>query len=246
MSNPNGQPADLKSLARTRRRSNNRHTTFSQRERPSTKYHDFGPWTITPPTGPPVPQNQTVQPPYLGPVNQNSAGAPSTNVFQAPANQPNTPTLPIFTQTQPIKIPGPPTTTPKATPRQNPHQQQNPPLQQKHQPQPQPIHLPQQPPPPKPQLHPSSPTSSITSQNLEDIDLRSPSDDPDYDFIDASEATHSARNAQPDRADKYPELGKCDAKAGDVDGGWEEVKAVEEVKVVEAKKKERGWFGFLQ
>lgn len=51
---------------------------------------------------------------------------------------------------------------------------------------------------------------STLQEDFEDIDLedkvpRSSSDDPDYDIIDASEATHSARNAQPDRADKYPE-----------------------------------------
>ena len=46
--------------------------------------------------------------------------------------------------------------------------------------------------------------------DLEEIDLRSPlpssDEDPDYDFINVSEATHSTRNAQPDRADKYPDL----------------------------------------
>jgi hypothetical protein len=53
---------------------------------------------------------------------------------------------------------------------------------------------------------PQSPASSVLSEDLEDVDLRSPSDDPDYDFIEHSEATHSARNAHPDRADKYPDM----------------------------------------
>jgi hypothetical protein len=64
--------------------------------------------------------------------------------------------------------------------------------------------------PPQPQTPPSSPTSGILSE----IDLRSPSDDPEYDFIEACEATHSARNAQPDRADKYPELASVAAQKG--------------------------------
>lgn len=57
--------------------------------------------------------------------------------------------------------------------------------------------------------NPSTPTShahAYPDSDLESIDLRSPSDDPDYDFIEASEAVHSARNAQPDRKGKYPQL----------------------------------------
>jgi hypothetical protein len=53
---------------------------------------------------------------------------------------------------------------------------------------------------------PRSRASSVLSEDLEDVDLRSPSDDPDYDFIEYSEATYSARNARPDRADKYPDM----------------------------------------
>ena len=56
-------------------------------------------------------------------------------------------------------------------------------------------------------------------------------------FIDASEATHSARNAQPDRADKY--RGHADgAKVGDGKGV--------EGKLVEMKEKPRGWLSFLK
>jgi len=245
MSNPNGQPNDLKGMVRPKRGSNNRHTTFSQRERPPpARYHDLGPWTVTPSTHPPVPQNnafQPFQPFHLDAANHNPAAAPSTSSLQLPANQPATPTnatlpilgqtqptnntetptntaLPIFGQTQATNNPSPPTnTTSEPTPQQ------------------------EQTPPPKPLLQPSSPAASITSQNLEDIDLRSPSDDPDYDFIDAAEATHSARNAQPDRADKYPELKKgskvAPLKQGGVAEGGE--------RKVEAKKKQRGWFSFL-
>ena len=58
--------------------------------------------------------------------------------------------------------------------------------------------------------HQSALPEDLGDIDLEEIDLRSPSpssdEDPDYDFIDISEAMHSARNAQPDRADKYPEL----------------------------------------
>lgn len=63
--------------------------------------------------------------------------------------------------------------------------------------------------------NPSSPTSHrhfSPTASLESIDLRSPSDDPDYDFIEVSEAVHSARNAQPDRKGKYPEL-EAESKA---------------------------------
>ena len=53
--------------------------------------------------------------------------------------------------------------------------------------------------------HPSSGEESESLPgDLEEIDLRSPSDDPDYDIILPSEAVHSSRNAQPDHARKYP------------------------------------------
>ena len=251
MSNPNSQPNDLKGMVRTKRRSNNRHTTFSQRERPPpARYHDLGPWTVTPSTNPLVPQNRPFQPFPPEAANNNPAGAPPTGPLQLPANQPATPTnatLPIFGQTQPsTNNPSTPTTANATLPiftQPNPPNNPSPPTTTTSEPTPQ---QPQQPPPPKPHLHPSSPTASITSQNLEDIDLRSPSDDPDYDFIETAEATHSARNAQPDRADKYPELRKGSKvapspKQGDVaEGGESETK-------VEAKKgkKGRGWFSFL-
>jgi hypothetical protein len=242
MSNPNNQP-DLKSMARTRRRSNNRHTTFSQRERLPSRYHDVGPWTVTPPTVPPAPQNRIVQPHDPEAVNHNPAGgAPSTNFFPGPATTHTDTLLPLFSKTHPTNIPKTPTAGSESTPQQYPHSQQtSQPQSIPQQPQEQPQHAP----PPKPHLHPSSPSPapSLTSSLLEDIDLRSPSDDPDYDFIETSEATHSARNAQPDRADKYPELEKGGTEAGSVGssaGGEKEVKAV-----AEGKKKGRGWFGFL-
>ncbi|KAM0700342.1 hypothetical protein Q7P35_012063 [Cladosporium inversicolor] len=263
MSNPNNQPTDLRGMVRTRRRSNNRHTTLSAREGPSSRFRDYGPWTavttppelpvtqsntlqprdpelvnpnparqpwtFTPPAAQPIPQTKTVQPRHPEAVNHNPAGAPPTSFLQQPANQPTTaPTstnnnnnnnivIPIFTQPHPTNNP----VTPTPSTISNPEAQQQP--------------------PPKPHLQPSSPARSITSANLEDIDLRSPADDPDYDFIDVAEAMHSARNAQPDRADKYPEQNKG-AKLGSasVDGG-------EEVKAAEAKKKQgRGWFSFLK
>lgn len=94
--------------------------------------------------------------------------------------------------------------------------------------------------PQSPQSQPKSPAESFVSADLSDIDLRSPADDPDYDFIDASEAMHSARNAQPDRADKYPEQAKASKagseQAGATDGGSSKA---------EAKKKRRGWFSLF-
>ncbi|GAB7328487.1 hypothetical protein MBLNU13_g00456t1 [Cladosporium sp. NU13] len=232
MSNPNGQPTDLRGMARTKRRSNNRHTTFSARERPATGLRNFQqPVTFTPPTEPPVPQTKTVQPHTPEAVNHNPAGAPHPLLQQAatPSTSNNNTTLPVFTQTQPTNNPKAPTAASEPTPQQSVQPKQNPQQQQT--------------PPPQPKLRPQSPAASITSENLEDIDLRSPSDDPDYDFIDASEATHSARNAQPDRVDKYPEHADG-AKVGGVGGAGEEAKA----KAVEAKKKQkpRGWFSFLK
>jgi hypothetical protein len=68
--------------------------------------------------------------------------------------------------------------------------------------------------PPSPaQPVPQSPTASFASEDLEDVDLRSPSDDSDYEFIEKSEATHSARNAHPDRAGKYPDQESSGSKA---------------------------------
>ena len=217
MSNPNGQPTDLRGMVRTKRRSNNRHTTFSARERPPTGLRNFQqPFTFTPPTEAPVPQ--TAQPHNSEAVNHhNSAGAPHF-LPQQPHTTPSTSatntSFPTLNHTH--NNPDAPTAAPEPSPQQSPQ--------------------PQQSPPPQPKLRPQSPAASITSETLEDIDLRSPSDDPDYDFIDASEATHSARNAQPDRADKYP-----DAQAGGVGGAEQETEAVE----VE-KKKRQGWFSFLR
>ena len=63
--------------------------------------------------------------------------------------------------------------------------------------------------PPNPQT-PTNPSASATTPSpegatkLEEIDLRSPHDDPDYDIISPHEASHSSRNAQPDHASKYP------------------------------------------
>ena len=50
---------------------------------------------------------------------------------------------------------------------------------------------------------PSTPTSP-KEELLEEIDLRSPHDDPDYDIISPHEAVHSSHNAQADHASKYP------------------------------------------
>jgi hypothetical protein len=47
---------------------------------------------------------------------------------------------------------------------------------------------------------PTSPKEEL----LEEIDLRSPYDDPDYDIISPHEAVHSSHNAQADHASKYP------------------------------------------
>ena len=58
--------------------------------------------------------------------------------------------------------------------------------------------------PPNPQTAQTSATSSPKEVLLEEIDLRSPQDDPDYDIILPHEAQHSSRNAQPDHASKYP------------------------------------------
>jgi hypothetical protein len=63
-----------------------------------------------------------------------------------------------------------------------------------------------------------SPAASVLSEDLEDIDLRSSSDDPDYEFIEKSGATHSARNAQSDRADKYPDLVSSGSKGKSTGG----------------------------
>ena len=231
MSNPNDQPNDLRGMVRTRRRRNNRHTTFSARERPSTRHQGLPqPWTFISPTGQSVPQTKTAQPHYPEAANHNPAGAPHSLPQQSannqtatqPTNQPTTPpistnnnniVIPIFTQPHPTNNP--------ATP----------------------IPETQQTPPPEPHLHPSSPAHSIKSENLEDIDLRSPADDPDYDFIDAAEATHSARNAQPDRADKYREQDKGVNVEG-VAGDGKEGKAVE-AKAAEAKKG-KGWFSYFK
>jgi hypothetical protein len=95
--------------------------------------------------------------------------------------------------------------------------------------------------PQTPQSPPRSPAESFVSADLSDIDLRSPEDDPDYDFIDASEAMHSARNAQPDRADKYPEQAKA-SKAGSEQAGATEGGSSSKA---EAKKERRGWFSLF-
>ena len=58
--------------------------------------------------------------------------------------------------------------------------------------------------PPNPQTAQTSAPSSPREVLLEEIDLRSPQDDPDYDIILPHEAQHSSRNAQPDHASKYP------------------------------------------
>ena len=217
MSNPNGQPTDLRGMVRTKRRSNNRHTTFSARERPPTGLRNFQqPFTFTPPAKQPVPQTKTVQPHTPETVNHNSPGASHPLLQQAatPSTSNNNFALPIFNHDPPTNNPEASTAASDPTPQQNVEPKHHPELQQT--------------PPPQPKLRPQSPAASITSANLEDVDLRSPSDDPVYDFIDASEATHSARNAQPDRAEKYP-----DAKAG---GAGEETR----------KGKSRGWFSFLK
>jgi hypothetical protein len=66
-----------------------------------------------------------------------------------------------------------------------------------------------------PTSDPSTTSSSATASPketyydlLEEIDLRSPRDDPDYDIISPHEAQHSSRNAQPDHASKYPNKNK--------------------------------------
>lgn len=218
MSNPNGQPTDLRGMVRTKRRSKNRHTTFSARERPATGLRNFQqPFTFTPPAEQPVPQTKTVQPHTPETVNQTPAGAPHPLLQQAATTSAsnNNVTLPIFTHTRPTNNPEATTAAPEPTPQQSAQAQQTPQEQQTL--------------PPQPKLRPQSPAASITSANLEDVDLRSPSDDPDYDFIETSEATHSARNAQPDRAEKYP-----DAKVGGAGEG------------AKKKKKPRGWFSFLK
>lgn len=220
MSNPNGQPTDLRGMVRTKRRSNNRHTTFSARERPARGLRTFEqPFTFTPPAEQAVPQTKTVQPHNPEAINHNPAGAPHPllQLADTPSTSNSNATLPIFNPTQPTNNPSAPTAASKPTPQQSVEPKQSP--QEK------------QTPPPQPKLRPQSPAASIKSENLEDIDLRSPSDDPDYDFIETSEATHSARNAQPDRAEKYP-----DAKAGGAGAGEETNK----------KEKPRGWFSFLK
>ena len=229
MSNLNGQPTDLRGMARTKRRSNNRHTTFSARERPATGLRNFQqPFTFTPPTEPPVPHIKTVQSYTPEAVNHSSGGGGASHSLPQQPAKPSTSTnatLPISSHTHPTNKREASTAAPGPTPQQS--------VEPKH-------HLqPQQSPPPQPKLRPQSPAASIASENLEDIDLRSPSDDPDYDFIDAAEATHSARNAQPDRADKYPEQANG-AKVGGAGGGGG--------KEMEAKKKEKrqGWFSFLK
>ena len=58
--------------------------------------------------------------------------------------------------------------------------------------------------PPNPQTAQTSATSSPREVLLEEIDLRSPQDEFDYDIILPHEAQHSSRNAQPDHASKYP------------------------------------------
>ena len=50
----------------------------------------------------------------------------------------------------------------------------------------------------------TSPPPSPKELLLEEIDLRSPHDDPDYDIISPNEALHSSHNAQADHASKYP------------------------------------------
>jgi hypothetical protein len=50
----------------------------------------------------------------------------------------------------------------------------------------------------------TSPPPSPKELLLEEIDLRSPHDDPDYDIISPNEAVHSSHNAQADHASKYP------------------------------------------
>jgi len=49
----------------------------------------------------------------------------------------------------------------------------------------------------------STPAAEPTEELLKEIDLRCPTDDPEYDFISSNEAVHSSRNAQPDHASKY-------------------------------------------
>lgn len=140
----------------------------------------------------------------------------TTNTIFTKTDTPTNPQALSADQTMPQRTPQPQSSslTDETTPQQNPKQ---------------------------PQPHqPQSPAASFVSENLEDIDLRSPSDDPDYDFIDKSEAMHSARNAQPDRADKYPELGKgSELAAGPVSVAGGKGKEKEKV---EAKKKRWGWF----
>jgi hypothetical protein len=58
--------------------------------------------------------------------------------------------------------------------------------------------------PPNPQTAQTSAPSSPREVLLEEIDLRSPQDDPEYDIILPHEAQHSSRNAQPDHASKHP------------------------------------------
>ena len=242
MSNPNGQPTDLRGQVRTKRRSNNRHTPFSARE-PRT-YDVQQPWIATMSTAHSAPQTRPAQPYNPEAVNHNhnlSGGAFPTSLPQEPvdqpANQPATPStststnilLPVFLfgHPHPTNHDNNNPTTPIAATATAPELTQQ-----------------QDKPPQTPYLHPSSPTTSPFPSKLSDIDLRSPSDDPDYDFIESAEATHSARNAQPDRADKYAELeGKAKVGGkGSGGGGEEEWEVVDGEK---AKKKGRGWFGFL-
>jgi hypothetical protein len=97
-----------------------------------------------------------------------------------------------------------------------------------------------------PSAQPKSPASSFVSPKLDEIDLRSPADDPDYDFIDASEAMHSAHNAQPDRADKYPELGKGSNPGSEQAGTTDGADGGDDSKVgTKQKKQRRGWFSLF-
>lgn len=89
---------------------------------------------------------------------------------------------------------------------------------------------------------PVRPKSPATSEDLEDIDLRSPSDDPDYDFIDKEEAMHSARNAQPDRANKYPELEAQSTSTTEQTGEGGKISGKGKGSGGEKKKRRKGWF----
>jgi hypothetical protein len=229
MSNQNGQPTDLNSMVRSRRGSNNRHTTLSARQGMTRVVRDVQPWIhVLAASTAPLTSNNAAHIPNAEDVrpNANSAAAPPTSLGQSAVNPAVVPcsacdkACSCDAARHPINTPylinkAQELATEKTT-------QQSPSAQ------------------------PKSPASSFVSPKLDDIDLRSPADDPDYDFIDASEAMHSAHNAQPDRPDKYPELGKGSNPRSEQAGTTDGADGGDDSKIgTKQKKQRRGWFSLF-